>query len=339
MTAALVAQALDGGSPTIVPLVVVGILITALGLFLLVALALQKTGSPEDVAVAYELAWDRLDFERLWELSGDGLRDGRTREVFLADKQAAYAGEAPGLTGLVRRATVESLEVDKGHAIARTELDLADDTTFRNELTSSATGATGRSRSTGSTGERCRGPDVAAAPPRPRRRVRPAPGGRPPPPAGDVHGHRGPGGGSLRCCGYLSANSERALRSSSVPSTRTRPPPGEAHPPELRPVLVPVVDDERRRRVVRQVDDALQRQRPLGLAVDDPVPTVDLAVQGEAARDQVHGSVGVERRHPADPGRGHAGPHGGRGTAGRRARVRPWGTPRIGRGPVGAGIR
>jgi hypothetical protein len=130
----VIAQALDGGHPTIVPLVVVGILIGALGMFLLVALALQKTASPEDVAVAYELAWDRLDFERLWELSGDRLRDGRTRELFLADKQAAYAGEAPAMTGLVRRATVESLEVDKGHAIARTELDLADDTTFRNEL-------------------------------------------------------------------------------------------------------------------------------------------------------------------------------------------------------------
>jgi hypothetical protein len=130
----VIAQVLDGGSPTIVPLVIVGVLIGALGIFLLVALALQKTGSPEDVAVAYELAWDRLDFERLWELSGDGLRDGRTRELFLADKQAAYAPDAPAMTGLVRRATVESLEVDKGHAIARTELDLADDTTFRNEL-------------------------------------------------------------------------------------------------------------------------------------------------------------------------------------------------------------
>jgi hypothetical protein len=130
----VIAQAIDGGSPTIVPLVIVGILIAALGVFLLVALAMQRTGSPEDVAVAYELAWDRLDFERLWELSGDGLRDGRTREVFLADKRAAYAGETPALTGLVRRATVESLEVDKAHAIARTELDLADDTMFRNEL-------------------------------------------------------------------------------------------------------------------------------------------------------------------------------------------------------------
>jgi hypothetical protein len=132
---ALVAQITDdAGHPTIVPIVVVGILIGLLGVFFLVALAVQRTNAPEDVAVAYELAWDRLDFERLWELSGDGLRDGRTREVFLADKQAAYEGGAPGLTNLVRRATVESLEVAKGHAIARTELDLADDTTFRNEL-------------------------------------------------------------------------------------------------------------------------------------------------------------------------------------------------------------
>jgi hypothetical protein len=131
----VVAQVIeDAGHPTIVPIVVVGILIGALGIFLLVALAKQPTSAPEEVAVAYELAWDRLDFQRLWELSGDGLRDGRTREVFLADKQAAYSGGPTALTGLILRATVESLEVRKGHAIARTELDLADDTTFRNEL-------------------------------------------------------------------------------------------------------------------------------------------------------------------------------------------------------------
>jgi hypothetical protein len=131
----LLAQVIDdAGHPTIVPLVVVGILIGLLGLFFLYALAVQRTNAPEDVAIAYELAWDRLDFERLWELSGEGLRDGRTREAFLADKRSAYADAAPGITNLVRRATVESLEIEKAHAIARTELDLADDTMFRNEL-------------------------------------------------------------------------------------------------------------------------------------------------------------------------------------------------------------
>jgi hypothetical protein len=130
---ALLAQ-VDGGSPTIVPLVIVGVLIGVLGIVLLVALALQRTGSPEDVAVAYELAWDRLDFERLWELSGDTMRDGRTREQFIADKRDAYESEREQLTGLVHRARVESLETDKGHAIARTVLALSDGATFRNEL-------------------------------------------------------------------------------------------------------------------------------------------------------------------------------------------------------------
>ena len=52
--------------------------------------------------MAYEHAWDRLDFSTLWNLSGPNLRDGRTRDQFVRDKLAAYHGEGRGLSALVR---------------------------------------------------------------------------------------------------------------------------------------------------------------------------------------------------------------------------------------------
>jgi hypothetical protein len=44
-----------------------------------------------DVAIAYERAWDELDFNLLYDLSGPGLRDGLRRDQFIAAKRAAYA--------------------------------------------------------------------------------------------------------------------------------------------------------------------------------------------------------------------------------------------------------
>ena len=37
-----------------------------------------------DVALAYERAWDELDFNLLYDLSGPGLRDGLRRDQFIA---------------------------------------------------------------------------------------------------------------------------------------------------------------------------------------------------------------------------------------------------------------
>ena len=58
--------------------------------WVIVAVAKAGAPSPADTAVAYEHAWDRLDFSTLWNLSGPNLRDGRTRDQYVRDKVAAY---------------------------------------------------------------------------------------------------------------------------------------------------------------------------------------------------------------------------------------------------------
>ena len=113
------------------------IAITALGvsaLVLIVLVAKEKAPSPDDVAVAYERAWDRLDFETLWELSGPELRDGRDRKAFVAAKRAAYAEQAE-LRGLVRSVTASTLSLDPESAIVVTTLLTETPPPVRNQCT------------------------------------------------------------------------------------------------------------------------------------------------------------------------------------------------------------
>jgi hypothetical protein len=110
-------------SPTIVPLVLVAVAVVAVGLTLLVLLARHRGPAPEDVAVAYELAWDRLDFATVWDLSSAGLRDGRSKARFVADKRGAYAAEGT-LRDLVRVVRPERVEVHGPTARVLTRLEL-----------------------------------------------------------------------------------------------------------------------------------------------------------------------------------------------------------------------
>jgi hypothetical protein len=64
--------------------------------FLFIAMGKEDGASPADVAIAYELAWDRLDFDTLFDLSGPELRDGAKRPGFVATKRSAYAGVQRG---------------------------------------------------------------------------------------------------------------------------------------------------------------------------------------------------------------------------------------------------
>lgn len=61
-----------------------------------VAFAKDPGPAPADVAIAYELAWLRLDFALLYDLSGAELRDGMRRDEFVAAKRAAQAASGPG---------------------------------------------------------------------------------------------------------------------------------------------------------------------------------------------------------------------------------------------------
>ena len=112
---------------------VIAVLLFALIVALVLAVARDPGPAPADVAVAYEEAWDRLDFDALWTLSGAELRDGMGRREYSAAKRAAYAAR-PELGGLASAIAVEDVETSRDAAVIRTRLALrvGDDT--RNEL-------------------------------------------------------------------------------------------------------------------------------------------------------------------------------------------------------------
>jgi len=119
-----VALLADDLYPTIVPILALLVFTMVVGGWLVVAVAKAGSPSPADTAVAYEHAWDRLDFSTLWSLSGPGLRDGRTRDQFVRDKLSAYQGESPGLAGLVRSVRPERVDVNGPVARVLARLDL-----------------------------------------------------------------------------------------------------------------------------------------------------------------------------------------------------------------------
>jgi hypothetical protein len=112
---------------------VVAIVIVVLVFALVVVVARDPGPPPGDVALAYELAWDRLDFDTLWSLSGAELRDGRSKAAFIAAKRSAYA-ERPELGRLARDVVIEEVAHGTELAVVRTLLELRDGTSVRNEL-------------------------------------------------------------------------------------------------------------------------------------------------------------------------------------------------------------
>ena len=78
------------------PLVIAAIIIIALLFVMWIAFAKEPGPGPADVAIAYEIAWNRLDFDLLYDLSGEELRDGLRRDAFVAAKKSAYAASGAG---------------------------------------------------------------------------------------------------------------------------------------------------------------------------------------------------------------------------------------------------
>lgn len=101
---------------------------------LVIGVAVERGPTPGAAALAYELAWDRLDFDTIWSLSSSGLRDGRKRHDFIRDKRAAYEGQ-PRLRAVVEHVVIEAV-ARQGHnaAAVLTRLDLRDEAPVRNEL-------------------------------------------------------------------------------------------------------------------------------------------------------------------------------------------------------------
>ena len=111
-------------SPTLLPIMLLLAFTVGMAVWLIVAVGKAGAPSPADTAIAYEHAWDRLDFVTLWNLSGPGLRDGRTRDQFVRDKVAAYKNEGKGLAGLIRTVQPEKIDVNGpvARVLARLEL-------------------------------------------------------------------------------------------------------------------------------------------------------------------------------------------------------------------------
>jgi hypothetical protein len=111
-------------NPTIVPVMLLLAFTVGMTIWLIVAVAKAGAPGPADTAIAYEHAWDQLDFATLWNLSGPGLRDGRTRDQFVRDKVAAYKHDRHGLAGLVRSVNPEKVDVNGPVARVLARLDL-----------------------------------------------------------------------------------------------------------------------------------------------------------------------------------------------------------------------
>jgi hypothetical protein len=112
---------------------VVVVVIFVLILAFVLAVAREQGPPPSDVALAYELAWDHLDFESLWAVSGDELRDGLGRREFVAAKVAAYAQQAR-LSHLAREIVIENVDQRGDLAVVRTRVELFDGDVAHNEL-------------------------------------------------------------------------------------------------------------------------------------------------------------------------------------------------------------
>ena len=99
--------------------------------FLFIAVAKEDGPEPADVALAYEIAWDRLDFDTLFDLSGTELRDGAKRPGFVETKRAAYAGVPRGR--LAARIAVENVVAAPDTALVVTNV-FTDEGAVRNNV-------------------------------------------------------------------------------------------------------------------------------------------------------------------------------------------------------------
>ena len=114
-------------------LAIAGAAILFLCIALIVAVTRDPGPQPDDVAMAYELAWDHLDFESLWTLSGQELHDGLDKAAFVAAKRAAYASR-PELGRLAREVTFAEVTAARDNAVVRTRVVLRDGDVVHNQI-------------------------------------------------------------------------------------------------------------------------------------------------------------------------------------------------------------
>jgi len=113
-----------------VPLVVALIILFLLLLFMWISIGREPGPGPADVAIAYERAWDELDFDLLYDLSAAELRDGLRRDQFIAAKRKAYANARARIGAHV---TVETSVAGHQSALVVTKVE-ADGGAVRNNV-------------------------------------------------------------------------------------------------------------------------------------------------------------------------------------------------------------
>jgi hypothetical protein len=111
---------------------VVLVLVVGLAIVLVVAVAKDPGSTPTEVALAYEHAWDDLDFEVVYKLSGPELHEGVQKAQFVDAKRAAYPGGRFGHR--VAEAVPESVAAAGDSAVVVTRLSLHDGSVVHNEL-------------------------------------------------------------------------------------------------------------------------------------------------------------------------------------------------------------
>jgi len=112
---------------------IVAVVIFVVVIALIVIFAREPGPAPTDIAIAYEQAWDRLDFDTLWTLAGPELRDGLDKQEYIAAKKRAYEGRHE-LRNLAEHVEIDEAQVGIGHAAVRTRVTLRDGAVVRNDV-------------------------------------------------------------------------------------------------------------------------------------------------------------------------------------------------------------
>jgi hypothetical protein len=114
-------------------LIVVLVLVVALAIALVVAVAKDPGPQPVEIALAYEHAWDLLDFDVVYRLSGHELHDGLTKAGYIEAKRAAYANGS-ALRHLIEHTVAESEMREGDAATVVTRLTLRDGSEIQHEV-------------------------------------------------------------------------------------------------------------------------------------------------------------------------------------------------------------
>jgi hypothetical protein len=110
----------------VIALIVALAVIFGLLVFMWLAVGREPGPGAADVAIAYERAWDELDFTLLYDLSGEEMRDGMRRDRFVAAKKAAYATVGTR-NRLDAKITVEASVAGNQTALVVTRIEHGDD--------------------------------------------------------------------------------------------------------------------------------------------------------------------------------------------------------------------